>query len=365
MGRPLNKKHFGANATNNLKVQFFNGDNSVPGYIIKQLGTKKFKCKDVDGNVAICRLVDKAAADLTSGEMTITLKNDLGAVQQATKISGHLVSLVYTGSNYVTGGTHSGSIIGQGVWSYSNSTSDTYWQVEEAGTSTTAMSTSTQAVDLEGDDPATLGLFDIPAPGSGTYAATLSGANLTSVGTPYSGTGGVASITNPVKGLWRKKYKGNFGTSAGSGINVNFVSTSTGYFGKADTYVSFGDQSIASEENYTFEWQGYFKAPETGRYNFYTKVDDDVYMWLGTPVSAISTSNYQLYASNNTAAKNSNSVDLVADTYYPVRIQYGEYSGAEKMQIFWANTASSAAYAGDDGTGDTQVWYHNGTTKGY
>ena len=359
MGRPLKKKLFGANANNNLKVQFHNGTDSVPGYIVEQLGTKKFKCKDVDGNTAICRLVTKASTLLGSGEMSITVKYDDNTVRQVYKISAHRISV-----NPVSTGTTTVGMATAG-WTFATSTSDTLWQIEEAGTSTTVMSTSTQAVDLEGDDPATLGLFDIPAPGSGTYAATLSGAVLTSVGTPYSGTGGVASITNPVKGLWRKKYKGNFGTSAGSGININFVSTSTGYFGKPDTYVSFGDQNISTENNYTFDWQGYFKAPATGRYNFFTKVDDDVYMWLGTPATAISTSNYHLYASNNTAAKNSNSVDLVADTYYPVRIQYGEYSGAEKMQIFWASTASVAAYAGDDGTGATQVWYHNGTTKGY
>ena len=365
MGRPLKKKLFNANANNNIKVQFHNGTDSVPGSIVEQLGSKKFKCKDVDGNTSICRLVDKASTALASGEMTITLKYDDGTVRRAVKISKNLVTVSYTGTNIVTGGTHVTGSYGQAKWTFATSTSDTYWQIEEAGTTTTNMSTSTQAVDLEGDDPATLGLFDIPSPGSGTFDATLSGANLTSVGTPYSATGGVTTITNPVKGLWRKKYKGNFGTSAGSGINVNFVSTSTGYFGKPDTYVSFGDQNIGTENNYTFDWQGYFKAPATGRYNFYTKVDDDVYMWLGTTTNAISASNYHLYASNNTAAKNSNSVDLVADTYYPVRIQYGEYSGAEKMQIFWASTASAAAYAGDDGTGVTQVWYHNGTTKGY
>lgn len=359
MGRPLNKRLFGANAKNNLKVQFHNGIASVPGYIVEQLGTKKFKCKDVDGNTAICRLVTKSSTALSSGEMSITAKYDDGTVRQVYKISAHRISVnpVSTGT-VTTGMTTAG-------WTFNVNASDTLWQIEEAGTSTTVMSTSTQAVDLEGDDPATLGLFDLPVPGSGTFASTLAGANLASAGTPYTASGGVSSITNPVKGLWRTKYKGNFGSSPGSGIDVNFVNTATGYFGKADTYVSFGDQNIGTENYYTFEWKGYFKAPTTGRYNFYVKTDDDTYMWIGTTTNAISDSNYHLYASNSTGAKNTNSVDLTADTYYPVRIQYGEYGGAEKMQIFWATTASGAAYAGDDGTGVTQVWYHNGTTKGY
>lgn len=362
MGRPLKKKLFGANSNNNIKVQFYNGTESVPGYIVEQLGNSKFRCKDVNGVTAVCRLVDKASTALTTGEMTITLKDDRGNVRHALKIAENLAT-VSTTTNAITGKTTTG--YAQVKWSFATSTSDTYWQIEEAGTSTTAMSTSTQAVDLEGDDPSTLGLFDLPVPGSGTFAATLSGANLTSVGTPYAGTGGVTSITNPVKGLWRRKFKGNFGASPGSGIDVNFVNTATGYFGKPDTYVSFGDQNIGTENYYTFEWKGYFKAPTTGRYNFYVKTDDDTYMWIGTTTNAISASNYHLYASNSTGAKNTNSIDLVANKYYPVTIQYGEYGGAEKMQIFWATTASSAAYAGDDGTGVTQVWYHNGTTKGY
>jgi len=358
MGRPLNKRLFGANAKNNLKVQFHNGVESVPGYIVEQLGTKKFKCKDVDGNTAICRLVTKQSTSLSAGEMSITVKYDDGTVRQVYKISAHRISV-----NPVSTGTVTTGMVTAG-WTFGTSTSDTLWQIEEAGTSTTVMSTSTQAVDLEGDDPATLGLFDIPAPGSGTYNATLAGAVLTAAGTPYTATG-VTSITNPVKGLWRKKHKGNFGTSAGSGIDVNFINTTTGYFGKADTYVSFGSQNIGTENYYTFEWKGYFKAPETGVYNFWVTTDDDTYMWIGANAQAVTTSNYHLYKSNTVGGKNDNSVNLTSGTYYPVHIQFGEYSGAEKMQIFWANTASSAAYAGDDGTGATQVWWHNGTTKGF
>ena len=358
MGRPLNKKLFGANAENNIKIQFNNGSNSVPGYIVKQKGSKRFLCEDVDGNQLLCKMVQKDSNDLLPGEMSITFKYDDNTVRHAYKIAAHKISI-----NPVNTGTSLVGMVSQG-WTFATSTTDQRWQIEEAGTSTTIMSTATNAVDFEGDDPATLGLFDLPAPGSGTFAATLSGANLTKVGTAYTATG-VTTITSPVAGLWRKKYKGNFGASAGSGINVNFVSTSTGYFGKPDTYVSFGDQNIATEENYTFDWQGYFKAPADGVYNFYVKTDDDTYLWLGANAQSITTSNYHLYASNATGAKNSNSVNLTADTYYPVRIQFGEYSGAEKMQIFWASTSSAAAYAGDDGTGATQVWYHNGTTKGF
>lgn len=144
MGRPINKRNFGINANNNLKVQFFNGAASVPGYIVSQRGSKKFLCSDATGARAMCFLVDKAAAALTAGEMSITVKFDNGTVEQVTKISG-------------------GTLTADGVkrpWNFSTSTSDGAVQVEEAGTGINTNSTPgdtsddflNAATDLEGDE---------------------------------------------------------------------------------------------------------------------------------------------------------------------------------------------------------------------
>lgn len=118
MGRPLNKKYFGVNANNNLKVQFFNGTASVPGYIVKQRGAMTFVCSDAAGNTATCRLVANiAAASLTAGQMSVTVKLDNGTVTQISKISGHKITVA--GVSY--------------PWNFSASTSDNSVQIEEAG----------------------------------------------------------------------------------------------------------------------------------------------------------------------------------------------------------------------------------------
>ena len=132
MGRPLNKKFFGATAADNIKVQFYDGTDSVPGYIVKQKGSKKFVCKSAAGDEATCMLVDKAAGDLAAGEMSITVKLDNGTVARVTKISAHRV---------VVGGAVYG-------WNFSTSTSDGLAQVEEAGTN----ADMDGATDLEGDE---------------------------------------------------------------------------------------------------------------------------------------------------------------------------------------------------------------------
>ena len=125
MGRPLNKRFFGTPTAggNEIKVQFHNGTGSVNGWIVKQLGSKKFRCTDGTA-VKDCFLVDKAAADgdtpaaVTAGEMTITVKDDAGALKQVTKISGRKVTL------------DTGTTI---AWNFSAATDDAAVEMEEAG----------------------------------------------------------------------------------------------------------------------------------------------------------------------------------------------------------------------------------------
>ncbi len=88
MAKPINKKFFGSNNNKNIKVQFHNGISSVPGFIVKQQGSKKFLCQDKDGNQASCFLVPKKHDKLLPNEMSITVKDKDGNVYQTSKISG-------------------------------------------------------------------------------------------------------------------------------------------------------------------------------------------------------------------------------------------------------------------------------------
>jgi len=119
MGRPLNKRNFGANASNNLRVRFHNGTASVDGAIVSQRGSKRFKCVDDAGVEAVCRLVSKADNALAAGEMTIKVADDAGTVLYVTKISARKVT-ASDGNTY--------------PWNFSTSTTDSAVQVEEAGT---------------------------------------------------------------------------------------------------------------------------------------------------------------------------------------------------------------------------------------
>lgn len=191
MGRPLPKRFFGADANNNIKIQFHNGTESVRGYIVRQRGSRRFLCKDENGNTALCRLVDKASADLAAGEMTATLKYDDDTVRRAIKISRHLVAVNYGGS-YTQGG-----------WTFDTSTTDGLWQFEEAGTD----SAMTDATDYEGDDlsmtvtPAASSVdeaaslvFNVTASVDGTYYWTIN--NITTASADFSAVSGSFTVTS-------------------------------------------------------------------------------------------------------------------------------------------------------------------------
>ena len=140
MGRPLNKRYFGTPTAggNEIKVQFHNGTGSVNGWIVKQLGSKKFRCTDGSA-VKDCVLVDKASAAVAAGEMTITVLDDAGTAKQVTKIAGRKVT-VDTGESI--------------AWNFSDSQVDGAVEMEEAGDDAVIDNVGTDEDDFEGDDPA-------------------------------------------------------------------------------------------------------------------------------------------------------------------------------------------------------------------
>ena len=121
MGRPLNKRNFGTPKAggNEIKVRYrATGQEEANGWIVKQLGSKKFRCYD-GTNTMDCYLVDKAQGTLAVGDMTITVKDDGGTARQVTKISGRMVTL------------DSGDKI---AWNFTDATDDNAVEMEEAGT---------------------------------------------------------------------------------------------------------------------------------------------------------------------------------------------------------------------------------------
>ena len=64
MGRPINKRYFGATGTGttqadgaNIPIRFKTGGTVYEGYIVKQVGSRRFKCSTDDGTTAVATCV--------------------------------------------------------------------------------------------------------------------------------------------------------------------------------------------------------------------------------------------------------------------------------------------------------------------
>ncbi|KAI8110843.1 hypothetical protein M9434_004417 [Picochlorum sp. BPE23] len=88
-------------------------------------------------------------------------------------------------------------------------------------------------------------------------------------------------------------------------------------------------------ERYSVQWLGYFRAPTTGSYTFYTNSDDASYLWIGS--SAI-----QGYTTANALINNGGThgmrevgkaISLDQGTVYRLRIQFGENTGGDNMIV--------------------------------
>jgi hypothetical protein len=139
MGRPLNKRLFGAAgvgptaAGNEIKVNFHNDTAVKEGYIVKQKGSKKFVCEEIGtAGLYTCTLTTgKLPAALAAGEMAISFKMDDAETYTVSKITGRKATLsapnLYDGTSV--------------PWNFSTSTSDGAAQVEEAGDDNTLIGT--------------------------------------------------------------------------------------------------------------------------------------------------------------------------------------------------------------------------------
>ena len=110
MGRPINKKFFVATGGSaaayadgtNLPIRFKTGNTVYEGYILKQRGSRRFKCVAVDGTTtATCVLVDGTASSFdpsNNGECVITGFQITSQVQRSIRRITNRIAWDYVGN---------------------------------------------------------------------------------------------------------------------------------------------------------------------------------------------------------------------------------------------------------------------------
>jgi hypothetical protein len=185
-----------------------------------------------------------------------------------------------------------------------------------------------------------------------TYTITLYNGNgititlLTQTGTTLFA---VISIYYFTRGLNFSHYTNYFSdtvtffdalTPAGSGTTFNMTNLSTS---------SAATKSVNTGTNFSLQWLGYFYTRTfSGLFTFTTNSDDASILWIGSPaISGYSTTNTVV---NNLGIHSltavSGTIALDSDTFYPIRIQYGQSTSTCDLQVSFTVPNGNASYDG-------------------
>lgn len=131
-----------------------------------------------------------------------------------------------------------------------------------------------------------------------------------------------------LNGLYGKRYVGYFND------NVNWFSTAA-LHGDVNQLTEMNEFK-SSAGSYSWEWLGYFRASTTENYTFYTTSDDASYLWIGDKAKvSFTTANATVNNGglHGVVEATSSPVSLVAGSYYPIRIQFGQNTGGDQISV--------------------------------
>ena len=132
-------------------------------------------------------------------------------------------------------------------------------------------------------------------------------------------------------GLYLQPYSGYFAD------DVNWFATAT-TTGTASTPSVLEDLSVPLTTSY--QWLGYFRAPVTGTYTFYTYSDDASYVWVGANASTNFTTVNAVASQpgEHPGTEGSGTIALVEGHLYSFRIQNGNNAAGGEIRVSFAVT---------------------------
>jgi len=172
-------------------------------------------------------------------------------------------------------------------------------------------------------------------------------------GRPWVNYAGIAFAPN----IWRIDYEGYFNDVPSFFATAALKAAPNDYNG---TDTTIAEPSLLN--NTSIEYKGYFLATYTGTHTFYLASDDGSFMWVGpTALTGFTTANALVKNGGlHGVVEVSATISLVAGTYYPVRIQFGNGPAGPG--------ALTASYE-HSGQAKTSTWtgkiFYNTATNGF
>ena len=351
------------------------------------------------GNCTITatRAADSNFTSATSATTTITVSKQIPTIASLV-----LADRTYLGAGFTIGAPNSTS---NGTWTWASSNTSIASVNSSTGAVTigvpgTTIITATQATTPMYSSAAvtaelkvlpanpTIGVLSIPsktfgdapftfaAPTSNSTGAFTYSSSNSSIATVNSstrtitivGTGSVtitasqAATTNFAAGSVTAVFVVNgvtptltaFGGDSGSGAGlkgtryVGYFNDDVNWFATAPKH---GDTNqitdftyfTSSNELYSWEWTGSFKASTSGVYTFCTNSDDASYLWLGPSAKTGFTQGNALVDNRGLHGMREicNTTTLVGGSFYPIRIQFGENYGGDAIIVRFTPPGSS------------------------
>jgi hypothetical protein len=195
-----------------------------------------------------------------------------------------------------------------------------------------------------------------------TIINTSGTGNFTLINNSNSGrlTMSVASSNQYNPGLYKTTYAGYH-----SEVPAVFATaTPTAYGSNPATSIqttAISEAATNDGSNFMIQWLGYFKPTTTETYTLYIASDDGSYLWIGAnALSGFTTANASI---NNGGAHGnvevSTTVSLIAGTFYPIRIQFGEIGGGDVFSFNYQTPTITKT------TNVTGLVFYNPTTNGF
>jgi hypothetical protein len=170
-------------------------------------------------------------------------------------------------------------------------------------------------------------------------------------------------------GLYGKRYAGYFGSLSDAALdNVNWFDTASLYLGVNTNQLTTFNRFSSNDDNYSWQWLGYFRARTSENYTFYTASDDASYLWIGDSAKFGFTKENSIVNNGGPHAvqERSGSISLVAGIYYPIRIQFGEAGGGDEVSVSFTTPSISRLNNGvtyySDGLG---FFYYNSASNSF
>lgn len=131
---------------------------------------------------------------------------------------------------------------------------------------------------------------------------------------------------NTISGLWRTVHSG-FWQGDPTFFDNSVVRD-------AAEVTDFSLDPFSGDEDTSFQWLGYFRAPHTANYTFTIEVDDLATFWLGDDaITNYTLATSFLFADIGTSV--SDPIALTAGQYYPIRVMFGNAGGIGYFNFSW------------------------------